>query len=556
VLLGLVILFKKLGIGSLVAFLLAGIMAGPHVLGMFQTSGIWTLLGEVGEMFLWFMLGLELNIKRLWSMRKNIFGFGAIQVLVVACFLFPLISGFTDWTTMGTIMVCLMLAMSSTSTDLQTLADRNELQSGLGRQTFSIILFQDLLSIPLLAMLPVFAGKTLNLGGSIIDVSVMTIGLILGVAIVAKLVMNPVMRNVAKLKSSEAFLLAVVLGIISMSALFHYIGMPTAVGAFLAGMLFSETVYNHQVRADIAPYQMMLMGLFCIVMGMGLNLPYLGHNWWIVLIGSISLMVFKFFAIYMVARVRKVMSRDAFLTALILSQGGEFGLLIMQTIKNANIDAIPIQHTDILTAIIVISMMLTPLLLLIYDKMNENGLLYSHRKAERVNNGEKVGSPSVIICGFGRVGVTIAKMMRAQNIQYIAIEQNVDRVVAGRDSGFNVFYGDTTRGDVLVEFGLAPRKTKALIIALDNAAVAKKTVRAAHSITPRVKIFARARNLQESKILMTEGANIALPETIESSFLLGQGILSNLGVPEQQIKVLFSRMRQNNYETIEELLQK
>jgi voltage-gated potassium channel Kch len=334
------------------------------------------------------------------------------------------------------------------------------------------------------------------------------------------------------------------------AAVFHYIGMPAAIGAFLAGMLFSETVYNHQVRADMAPYQMLFVTLFFITLGMGLDLGLLGRNIPVIAGGAAGLMLLKFAAVYMVARVRKLRGREAFLVALLLAQGGEFGLLILQTVRKAGIEAIPIPHTEIITAVIIVSMILSPIVLLIYDKMNEHGLLYlqklSHKYSDVVQK-----KPAVVICGFGRVGMTIAKMLAAKNIPYVAIDMNVDSVVRGRESGFNVAYGDTTRGDVLAGFGLAPRLTRAVIVALDNAAVAKKTVRAVRRIASRVKIFARARNLAESKILIGEGARVALPETIESSFLLGHGVLAEMGAGEKEIKRILSKMRKDNYASID-----
>jgi Kef-type K+ transport system membrane component KefB/voltage-gated potassium channel Kch len=549
--LGLIILMKKADAGPSIAFLFAGAAAGPYALGLYQVSGAWTILGEMGMMFLWFMLGLELNTKRLWTMRKTIFGLGAAQVLVVVALLFPLIFGFAPWPMMGAFAVALMLTMSSTGMDLQLLADRNELQSKLGRQAFSIILFQDLLSIPILAMLPVFAAGPFNLGAEIIDVSILTICLVAFVMVAARLVMNPVMRLIAKLRSREAFLLVFMLNIAAWAVVFHYAGLPLTIGAFLAGMLYSETIYNHQVRADIAPYQMVFMSLFFITLGMGLNLPYLSENIWLILAGAAGLVLVKFIAIYVVARLRKAGGRNAFMLALILAQGGEFGLLVLQTLKMENIEAIPFPHTEILTAIIIVSMIMTPLLLRAYEKLYESGALYSLRKAKKYNADPIVMKPAAIICGFGRVGMTIAKMLASKNIPYVAIDMNVDQVVRGREAGFGVFYGDTTRSDVLAGFGLAPRTTRVVIVALDNAAVAKRTVRAAKRVAPSVRIFARARNLSESKELVEEGARVALPETIESSFLLGRGVLEDFGVGEKDIQAVMSRLRRDNYEMID-----
>jgi voltage-gated potassium channel Kch len=297
---------------------------------------------------------------------------------------------------------------------------------------------------------------------------------------------------------------------------------------------------------------MLFVGLFFIALGMGLDLGHLWKNIWIIAGGAAGLVAVKFAAIFIAARIRGTSNRQGFLIALILAQGGEFGLLLLQTIKIGGIGVLPAEHAEILTAVIILSMALSTLALSLYDKLNEKGLLYSLKKAYKYDS--TAVRPHVLICGFGRVGMTIAKMLSLRGIPYIAIDMDVDRVADGRDAGFNAVYGDTTRGDILAQFGLAPRMTRAAIVALDNAAVAKKTVRAIRQIAPRVKIFARARNLSESKILISEGARVALPETIESSFLLGHGVLAEMGASEREIKSIMSKMRGNDYEVISGIL--
>lgn len=553
----LVFLLRIARIGTLLAFLLAGIMVGQHVLGIFELNDIWSFLGEIGIIFLWFSMGLEINIKRLWQMKRTIFGFGAAQVMMVAVMLFPILYGITTWTIMGTVMIALLLAMSSTASDLGILADRNELQSNMGRQTFSILLFQDMMSIPLLAMLPLFAGHTLNLGANIIDVLALSAGLIIGVFVLGRYVFNPLMRRISKLKSREASLLAVMLNIVVCAAMMELAGLPPAMGAFLAGMLISETMYRQQVQTDIEPYKILFLAMFFIALGMGLNVPFLITNWWIVALGVVALILIKFIGIYIVARVRGVMNREASLIALILAQGGEFGLLILQTMRTHGIDAIPGDHSEILMAIIIISMMITPILLAIYDRLYESGRLFSGTRAKKINHAELiVGKPEIIICGFGRVGHTIAKMLASKNIPYAAIDMNIDRVMLGRQDGFNVFYGDSTKVAMLSELGLAPRRVHAVVVTLDNADRAKRTVRAIRSITPRVRIFARARNMHEADILQREGVKLALPETIESSFMLGEQVMLDIGVPSKEVEILMCRMRGNNYATLNEILDK
>ena len=210
----LVYALRTMRISALVAFLLAGLLSGPYVFDLFELNQTWQFLGDIGILFLWFTIGLEINMRRLWNLRHTIFGFGAAQVMMVAVMLFPILFGITVWSIMGCIMVSLMLAMSSTSSAMDLLMSQNQLNTNMGRQTFSILLFQDLLSIPLLAMLPVFAGKSFNLGASAIDVIVISAALLISVVIIGRFVLNPLLKLVGKLKSKEAFLLAIMLNIV------------------------------------------------------------------------------------------------------------------------------------------------------------------------------------------------------------------------------------------------------------------------------------------------------------------------------------------------------
>lgn len=544
---GLVFMLRLARIGTLVAFLFAGVISGPYVLNLFQLTDTWSFLGELGILFLWFNIGLEINIKRLWNMRRTIFGFGLTQVMMVAVMLFPILSCLTSWSVMGCAMVALLLAMSSTSEDLQLLTERNQINTSMGRQTFSILLFQDLLSIPLLAMLPVFAGKSFNLGATAIDIFVLSVSLILGVVIVGRFVINPLFKLVSKLKSKEAFLIAIMLNIVIWAVVMDLLGLPTGLGAFLAGMLMSETIFRHQISAEISPYAMLFLAFFFISLGMGLNLPLLGAKWYFVLAGLVGLIVVKFAAIFIVARVRNVPLHDATMIALILSQAGEFGLLILQTMKQSGIQAIPAAHAELLSAIIVLSIMMTPVLLCVFDWLQRSGRIFPKLHSRKLDVGNPEIVPAVVICGFGRVGQIIAQMLSAQNVPYVALDMDVNAVMMGRERGFNVVYGNSTNADVLRDIGLTPRRTRAVVVALDNATTAANTIHSVRSIAPRIKIFARARNLADSKMLLKEGAAEALPETIESSFFLGYGVLEHLGVSEKKIDTLLTDMRANNY---------
>lgn len=536
--------------GTLLAFLLTGILAGQHVFGLFELSGTWNFLGELGIMFLWFNIGLQINMKRLWQLRRTIFGLGASQVLMVAIMLFPILSGLTEWTLIGTIMISLILAMSSTSEDLQILIDRNQLQTNMGRQTFSILLFQDLLSIPLLAMLPVMAGKSINLGASIIDILVMSVGLILGVIIVAKFILNPLLHIVAKIQSHEALVLAIMVNIAVWAVVLSMMGLPPALGAFLAGMLMSETVYRHQINASIEPYATLFLAFFFIVLGMGINLPFLMEHKVMVLVGVAGLILIKFFALFMVARVRHVSGREAALMSLILAQGGEFGLLILQTMKTNGISAIPTAHQEILTAIIIVSIMMTPILLLIYDKVLKAGKRFNGSLTKKLSERIKQETPTVVICGFGRMGQIIAQMLSAEKISYVAIDGNVDEVIMAREAGYNVIYGDSKKEAILLATGLKPRKTRAVVISLNDEVVAHEIVHTVHTIAPHMKIFARAHSLRSSQELLNIGVKFATPEIIESSFLLGAEVLANVGLSQSKIDSLVEFLREDGYANV------
>ena len=551
----LVCILRTARIGALVAFLVAGVLSGPYGLNLFEMNQTWQLLGDMGILFLWFNIGLEINMSRLWSMRRTIFGLGASQVLTVAVMLFPVLFGVTQWSVLGCIMVALILAMSSTSEDLQLLSDRNELNTNVGNQTFSILLFQDLLSIPILAMLPVFAGKSFSLGATAIDIVVLSLMLVVSVVFVGRFILNPLLKRVVKLKSREALLLTVMLNIVIWATILDLMGLPVGLGAFLAGMLMSETIYRHQISAEINPYSMLFLAFFFIALGMGLNVPLLLDKWYYILIGLVGLTFIKFAALFMVSRVRGTILPDATFMALILSQGGEFGLLMLQTMKTAGINAIPTTSSEVLTAIIILSIMITPILLAIYDFLRRRGWIFATYRPRSLDRSGLETAPAVVILGFGRVGQIVAKLMQESGVSYVAIDMDVNAIVRGRELGYNVVFGNCKNGDVLRNFGLHPRKTRSVIVALDNAETAKDAILTVKSIAPRVKVYARARNLADCKILCKNGAYSALPETIETAFLLGARALHHMGASNAKLHDVLQKLRDEDYAGLDNSVQ-
>jgi len=312
----------------------------------------------------------------------------------------------------------------------------------------------------------------------------------------------------------------------------------------------SETVYRHQVNAAIEPYATLFLAFFFIVLGMGINLPFLQEHCVMVLVGVAALVFIKFVALYMVARVRHVSGREASLMSLILAQGGEFGLLILQTMKTNNISAIPSEHQEILIAIIIVSIMMTPILLLVYDMLLKSGKFFNRIAKKSLTESTIEETPTVVICGFGRMGQIIAQMLTAENIPYVAIDGNVDAVVMAREAGYNVIYGDSKKKSILLAAGLKPRKTRAVVISLNDEITARYIVETLHSFAPRVKIFARAHSLKSSKELLNMGVKSATPEIIESSFILGGEVMSGIGLSNTKITQLTEYLRADGYANV------
>jgi voltage-gated potassium channel Kch len=434
---------------------------------------------------------------------------------------------------------------------LQLLSDRNELNTNVGNQTFSILLFQDLLSIPILAMLPVFAGKSFNFGAAAIDIAVLSLLLVVSVVFVGRVILNPLLKRVVKLKSREALLLTVMLNIVVWATVLDMMSLPVGLGAFLAGMLMSETIYRHQISAEISPYSMLFLAFFFIALGMGLNVPLLLDKWYYVLVGLAGLVFVKFMALFMVSRVRGMMVPDATFMALILAQGGEFGLLMLQTMKTAGISAIPATSSEVLTAIIIMSIMTTPIILAIYDFLRRRGWIFATYRPRSLDRSGLETNPQVVILGFGRVGQIVAKLMEQNGVSYVAIDMDVNAIVRGREMGYNVVFGNCKNADVLRNFGLHPRKTSAVIVALDNAETAKDAVLTVKTIAPHVKIFARARNLADCKALRKYGVFSALPETIETAFSLGCGVLKYVKVSDTKVCNVLKELRNDDYAKID-----
>ena len=550
VIFALVCVLRMAKISALVAFLIGGILAGPYVFNFFALNDTWTLLGNLGILFLWFMVGLEMDISRVWSMRRSLLGFGAAQVLTIVFMLFPILAIITGWSVSGAMVMALMLALSSQSQDLPLLADSGKMNSFIGKKSLSIFMFQDLLIIPLMVLLPVVAGKSFKIGATFIDVSVLSILLVVGVILIGKFLLTPLLKRVARLNSREAMLLTVWANILLWAYVMHLIGLPMGLGGFLAGMLMSETIYKNQISADMSPYTLLFIALFFVTLGLELDVPVLVSKWYIIILAVAILIAIKFAAVFMVARIRRVPVNDAMFMGLLLAQSGEFAILFLQMMRNNGIEIIPLPHQEVLTLVIILSMIISPLILLGYNKISRSGMFGTRKKSHEVSDSLIKEKPRVVICGFGRVGQIVARMLQEKNIPYVAIDTNTNAVIQGREQGLNAVYGDATNINTLRRLGLSVRNTRAVVITIDSLNTAQRVILSVRSVVPHVKIYARTRNLGDTQNILRLNITQAFPETIESAFWLGYGVLSQLGVSREEVRDMLHDMRANGYEKL------
>ncbi len=547
-----VAIFRRLGLGTVLGFLVAGIAVGPIGFKLIHHNHTIEMLGEFGLLFLLFIIGLDFRLSRLKKMKRALWGLGSSEFFIVGG-IFLSIGLAIGLTIEQAIVVGFSLALSSTAMDLQLLTEREELSTSFGRATLGTLLFQDLMAVPLLALLPLLADTggsiSFDLGKAFLEAT----GLIVFVFIFAKKITPFILKMVAKSKSPEAFTVASIVLVLIMCAATNAIGLPMSLGAFMAGMMLAESNYRHQIQTDILPFKSLLLGLFFVVLGTTLNLTILINYPIYILSAVVVLVLLKMFLIFLISRsVMNLRVKDSFKTALLLAQGGEFALAVFQ-LALVKFKILPPEIGQGLMLVILVSMTLTPILYKIAEMLERRGRLFPD-KMDSFPSGELPVSDHVIIGGFGRVGQTIAHMLSKANIPYTAIDMEPDRVVEGRNLGYPVFYGDITRYDMLRTVG-ADRASIA-VIALDKVSVVKQTVNAITEHFPHLKVFARARNHFESEALKKHGVTATMPETIESSLQLGRVVLNAVGVEKEQIFGLIGGLRMDDYSELYKIIER
>ncbi|WP_158882674.1 monovalent cation:proton antiporter-2 (CPA2) family protein [Rhodanobacter sp. L36] len=522
-------LTKRFRLGSVLGYLLAGVVIGPQVLRLISdTEGV-AAISEFGVVLMLFVIGLELSPQRLWVMRRSVFGMGLLQVVscsvaigAAAYWLFGL-SGNAAAIVGGS------LALSSTAFGLQILAERKEAASAYGRQVFSILLFQDLAAIPLIAAVPLLASSSGTHGFDLMAVG-RTVGVIVAVIVGGRYLLRPVFRFVARADSVEVSTATALLVVMGVSLIMELAGVSATLGAFLAGVLLADSEYRHDLESHIEPFKGLLLGLFFISVGMSMDLSLLLHQPGLVfgLVGALLLL--KAVLLWPLGRVLGGLNRsDTLRLIVLLACGGEFAFVLLK--QAAESQLIAVGQRDALVLAITLSMALTPLLVVLAAKM----LDVKPKKSTREFDTIDTDVPRVIIAGFGRMGQIVARVLRAQKIPFVALEHSVEQVDFSRRFGtVNLFFGDPARPELLR--AAQADKAEVFVIAIDDPEASLRTARVVRRQYPHLKIVARARNRQHVFRLMDMGVEEPVRETFHSSLKMTRKTLQALGLsPEMAI---------------------
>jgi glutathione-regulated potassium-efflux system protein KefB len=537
-------LTKRFKLGSVLGYLLAGVVIGPQMLGLVgDTAGVSTI-SEFGVVLMLFVIGLELSPQRLWVMRRSVFGTGLLQVLATsvaiaaaAYFLFGL-------TGKAATIVGGSLALSSTAFGLQILAERKEAGSAYGRQAFAILLFQDLAAIPLIAMVPLLATSSTQHGLDLVGIA-RTVGVIVAVVVGGRYLLRPVFRFVAKADAVEVSTATALLVVMGTAWLMELAGVSVTLGAFLAGVLLADSEYRHDLESHLEPFKGLLLGLFFISVGMAMDLSLLLHQPLFVFAVVFALMLLKGLLLWPLGRIVGELDRfEALRLAALLACGGEFAFVVLKLAREQEL--IRTQQHNLLVLAISLSMGLTPLLVAALSRL----LPGKAKKPARAYDTIDTHVPRVIIAGYGRMGQIVARILRAQGIPFVALDHSVEQMDLIQRFGnvTDIFYGDPARPELLR--AAQADKAEVFVLASDDPESSLRVARVVRRQYPHLKIIARARNRQHVWRLMDLGVDDPVRETLYSSLKMTRKALEALGLSAEQATDQVERFRRQDAELI------
>lgn len=554
-----ILLGKRLGVGAVLGYLLVGILIGPWGLGLIGEQNQDVMhFAEFGVVMMLFLIGLELQPPMLWSMRRRILGLGGSQVVLTSLAI-GAVSMLLGLPWQAALAVGLILSLSSTAIVLQTLAERGLMRTEAGKGSFAVLLFQDIAVIPIIAALPLLAtypglhtdgghsgaGKILgHLPGWAQALG--TVGVVLAVVLLTRWLSRPVFRMIAATSQREAFTAAALVLVIGVAILMNMVGLSPALGAFVAGVVLASSEYRHELESDLAPFKGLLLGIFFIGVGMGIDFGHIGKNLISVLNLTVGLLLFKGALLLVLAHFNGL-KRDASLVfACSLAASGEFAFVLLGIALGSGVLTAETGRT--LTAVVAISMTLTPVLIILSQRL-------AFRDDQRGENSrdadvEDEESP-VIICGFGRYGHTVGRLLRTQGIGCTVLDRDEDQIEVLRSIGIPVFYGDASRPDLLAAAGAA--KAKVLVVALKDEEVASHIVHTVRHSFPHLKLYLRAHSRLEAYKYLEMGEDNIYRETLDSSLVMSVDIMSSLGIPHIKAETIAKRYRRNDERMVREM---
>lgn len=544
-------IFQRLRSSMIVGYLVAGLIIGPHGLALVSNQSVTSALAELGVIFLLFTLGLELTVDRLRVVRGFIFGLGTAQVVITASVI-AVIAGVFFLDTNAAIIVGGALALSSTAVVMQSLSERGETMTRVGRVAISILLLQDLAVVPLFAIIPALSSG----GEGAVAIAVLFALAKAAIAIVAifafgRLVLRPAFRAIAVGRSPELFAGITLLVLLGASFTTASLGLSLAMGGFIAGMLLGETEYRMQVAAEIAPFRGLLLGVFFMTVGLDIDVPLIIGNAGLILVLVLALLLAKGMLVTLLVRLSRQRWPVAIHTGLLLSQGGEFAFIILGlAARDSLIDA---ETANLLIGVVVMTMALTPALAWLGSRIeNRNPPPTGNAIGPGAVKDASHLQDHVIVAGFGRVGQSVSKMLAAAEIPYVAIEFEPTRVADARARGLPVYFGDASRPEILDALGAD--RARAAVVILDNADAAERTVHLLRRRHPKIDIFVRAKDHRHQQKLEEAGANAVIPETFEMSLQLGASVLRRFGTANESVQDIVDDLRFEDYAALNDII--
>jgi len=520
---------RRLGLSAIVAYLIAGIVIGPHGLAAFGTPESIIPVSELGVVMLLFLIGLELELGRLVALRRAIFGLGAAQLALTALAIGALayLVGLVDWR--GAVVAGVALAMSATAIALEILEERGQLQQDYGQRAFAILLFQDMAVVPLLAVLPLLAqageSNHANVGDGLRAVALI-VGAILLIVVAGRYLLNPFFRLLAQTGSREVMTAAALLVVLGAALVMQKAGMSMALGAFLAGVLLAESNYRHELEADIEPFRGLLLALFFMGIGMSIDLAVVRANLWLILVAAAVITVLKAAIVWLLFNATCVRRADALRAGSVLTAAGEFAFVLLPL--GGSLGVLDARQASILTAIAAITMLLGPLV----ATFTETLLRRLNPPDTREPDDFSEARGSVLVIGFGRFGQIVSQCLLAEDIDVTTIDNDPEMIQDAAGFGFKVYYGDGTRLDVLRAAGAG--EARLVAVCIDNRQAASRIVDLVRAEFPGTKLYVRSYDRRHTLQLIAKGVDFELRETYESALVFGRSTLEALGLDSER----------------------